>query len=175
MVKFLIISLLFLLSGCFLGATSQEPDAGASLEAEVVPHFDEIEALLIQIELAAGLGNLDDASSLYLQLQALIDGHHISTNQQARLHTVQGLLADTLANMSHVPTFTGSDAGALLLSAYGPLPPAYRFVYHAFPSFVGSDALGFHVSLVRQLPADETKEIVRTFFVTDRHQWVEFH
>ena len=172
MKKWMIVCVLFL-----IGCNQMNLEAGDLEEVikpvvvyeEATPHFEEIEELLTQIELEAGLGNLTIASSLFSELMALVDGHDVTAYQQARINTMAELLADILAAVDDTRIFSGSDAAAKVMNMIGTIPAGYTFVYHEIPSFVGSDGLGYYVFLVAIDPDNiDEIEIRGTFFVTDR-------
>ena len=135
---------------------------------EVVPHFEEIEALLTLIELEVGLGNLTVASSSFNELMMIVQEHEVTHYQQARINTMAELLSDTLAYDDDERIFSGSDAAAKVMNFLGEIPTGYTFVYHEIPSLIGSDELGYYVFLV---PVDHSEvsemEIRETFFVTE--------
>jgi len=144
---------------------------------DVAPHFDEIEALLAQVELEVGLNNLKEASSFFNDLMTIVHGHDITEHQQARINTMAELLADTMAceEEDDESIFSGSDAAAKVMNLIGETPAGYTFVYHNVPSVVGSDGLGYYVFLV-PIGHDETNdaEIKETFFVTNRGEILTF-
>jgi len=168
--KFLILLLAaFSLSGCALLdevlRTDDELPASIPVGAyENTADFQEIERLLTRVELEAGLGNLDEASSLLRELLTKIEDGVNSQSQRARMNTMKNLLADTMAMDESVSgDFTGNDAAAIIENLYG-REPGFTYVYHAFPSFVGSSEIGFYVFKV---PVDEDESSsVAEFFVT---------
>jgi len=179
--KKLVILFLLFLAGCSnldLDDLADSTDI-QSVDAydEVAPHFEEIEALLAQVELEVGLGNLTDASSFFSELMIIVHEHEITQHQQARINTMSELLADTLASDDDEDDriFSGSDAAAKVMNSFGAAPVGYTFVYHDAPSIVGSDGLGYYVFLVPD-GHDELSEttIKETFFVTDRGEIITF-
>lgn len=151
-----------------------EMEAKVDALDEVVPHYDEIEDLLAQAELEVGLGDSRGASSTFARLKMIIEDHEISTYQQARVNTLEELLSDVLADMNSEPTFTGSDAAAKVMTHYGAAPDGYEFVYHEFPSFVGSSSLGYYIFLVAVDRNEDEFDALETFFVTDRGEILTF-
>lgn len=135
---------------------------------EVVPHYDEIENLLTQAELEIGIGDTRAASSTFSKLIEIIEGHDISTHQQARLHTLEELLAETLADINTEDLFTGSEAAVKVITYFGEAPDGYEYVYHENPSFVGTNGLGYYVFLVPINRSESDFESVQIFFVTDQ-------
>lgn len=178
MKKWMIMIGLFL-SGCYqmdLGMQEKEEMIHpANTYDEVAPHFEEIEALLTQVELEVGLGNLTIASSIFRELMAVVYGHEVATHQQARINTMSELLSDVLASNDEERIFSGSDAAAKVINLIGVAPVGYTFVYHTIPSFVGSNELGYYVFLVPEnhIQTDVT-EIKETFFVTERGEILTF-
>ena len=178
MKKWMILMIVFLSSCNYLsldeqddGETIQHVDAND----EVTPHFEEIEALLAQVELEAGLGNLTVASSFFNELMALVYGHEVTQHQQARINTMTELLADTLVSGDLERIFSGSDAAAKVINMIGSVPEGYTFVYHEIPSLVGSDGLGYYVFLVPIHHAETSEvEIKETFFVTEQGEILTF-
>jgi len=178
MKKWIILILLFL-SACNHFEVD-EPDNEVAIEPvdaydEVAPHFDEIEALLTQVELEVGLDNLTAASSVFNELMEIVNDHEVTQHQQARINTMAELLTDMLAYDNDGYIFSGSDAAAKVMNLVGAAPTGYTFVYHDVPSSVGSDGLGYYVFLV---PVDHERsdemEIRETFFVTDRGEILTF-
>lgn len=172
--KKLVILILLLLSACN-NLYVDELDNGelqpVDVNDEAVPHYDEIEELLTQIELDVGLGNLTAASSSLNELMKIIHGHEITQHQQARINTMTELLTDIHAYEDYeaeAHIFSGSDAAAKVMNSRGSAPVGYTFVYHSVPSAVGSDGLGYYVFLVPSDQAGEDEmDIKETFFVTD--------
>ena len=167
------------LSGCTY-LSLDESDDGEGLQSvdandEVTPHFEEIEALLAQVELEAGLGNLTAAGSFFNELMAIVHGHEVTQHQQARMNTMSELLADILVSDHDERIFSGSDAAAKVINMIGSVPEGYTFVYHEIPSLVGSDGWGYYVFLVPANHAETSEvEIKETFFVTDQGEILTF-
>ena len=168
---FILLLVTLILSGCALLdeflRTEVDDELPASIPVgayESTVDFQEIERRLVQIELEAGLGNLDEASSLLRELLPKIEAGVESESQRSRINTMMSLLADTIAMDEPIDgDFFGSDAAAAVKNLYG-LEAGYTYVYHAFPSFVGSDEIGFYVFKVPE-GEDETNSVA-TFFVT---------
>ena len=176
MKKWIILMVALFLSGCSQ-MDSDEANNGAIIEPvdaydEVAPHFEEIEALLTQIELEVGLGNLTDASSFFNDLMVIVNEHEVTHHQQARINTMAELLSDTLASDERM--FSGSDAAAKVMNLIGEAPIGYTFVYHEVPSLVGSDGLGYYVFLVPVDTETSEMEIRETFFVTESGEILTF-
>lgn len=169
-------SLLFLLGCSYLETASTDEQRfleSADVYAEVAPYFEEIENLLTQVELEAGLENLINARSLFDELMIMIAEREVTVNQQARIHTMRELLADVRVDEETTPTegrpFSGSDAAAKVMNMIGFTPEGYVFVYHEIPSFIGTEGLGYYVFLVPENHDEmDEMEIRETFFVTDR-------
>lgn len=178
MKKWILLIIVFL-SGC-IPFILDEPDEGERVQPvdinnEVTPHFEEIEALLTQVELEAGLGNLIVAGSFFNELMTIVHRHEVTQHQQARINTMAELLADTLVSGDNERIFSGSDAAAKVMNMVGSAPVGYTFVYHQIPSLVGSDELGYYVFLVAVNPDEGSEtEIKETFFVTERGEILTF-
>lgn len=169
-----ILGLLFFLMGCNRAHLNLEMEEKVDALDEVVPHYTEIEDLLAQAELEIGLGDSHGASLTFARLMRLIEGHEISTHQQARVNTLEELLSEILADTINNPIFTGSDAAAKVMTYFGSAPDGYEFVYHEIPSFVGSRSLGYYVFLVPVERDENEFESVQTYFVTDRGEILTF-
>ena len=173
MMKFLILSCVLVLTGCWQSNSRETLDDTVDLQREVTPHFDEIETLLSKVELEAGLQNLSVATSYFNELLELVADHEVTVQQQMRINTMHELLADTMVVSSQVyelveePLFTGSDAAAKVMNMIGHVD-GYKLIYHRIPSFVGSTGIGFHVLLVPD-DSDPNGEINprEKFFVTN--------
>ena len=179
--KMILIGIILVLVGC----TVEEPQPDNTNEVQIVnspeevaPHFDEVETLLTAVELAAGLGNYANAITYFTQLQDVLEQHAVTTIQQARIETMNGLLADkmVIAVMGEYSEddeheeriFTGSDAATKVMNHIGEVP-GYTFVYHEIPSFVGSSGVGFYVFLVPDNHTELFEVTVRErFFVTSK-------
>jgi len=181
MKKWSMMILLFLSSCHYLGSDALENgDSEETIQQvdaydEVAPHFEEIEELLAQVELEAGLGNLTTASSFFRELMVIVHGHEVTSHQQARMNTMAELLSDKLVSDDDERIFSGSDAATKVMNLMGSAPEGYVFVYHQIPSFVGSDGLGYYVFLV-PMDHDEISatEIRKTFFVTEHGEILTF-
>jgi len=163
------IGCLFILSSCSLFELHSEIiEEPVDAIPEVVPHYDEIEELLAQAELEAGLGDARSASSTFARLMLVIEGHDITEYQRARVHTLEELLSEVLANREDPPPFTGSAAAAKVMTYFGVAPDGYEFVYHGTPSQVGTSSVGFYVFLVPTERYDGEFEAQQVFFVTNQ-------
>ena len=176
MKKGAVIAIFLLLTGCtYLESDtsydSQENTTTNTLRFTTTP-FDEIDVLLMRVELEAGLNNLLVASSLFNELMDLVEDYEISVEQQARINTMEALLADVLAGEDlevEISVFSGSDAAAKVMNMIGFTPEGYKFVYHEIPSVVASDSLGYYVFLVPlEVEEIDVSLVKETFFVTDR-------
>lgn len=171
--RLVICGLLLFLTGCNPAGINVEIDESVDALDEVVPHYNEIEELLAQVELEIGLGETRLASSTFARLKQLIEDHEISTYQQARVNTLEELLSDILADTNN-RTFTGSDAAAKVMTQFGSAPDGYEYVYDEISSFVGSSSLGYYIFLVPVERSEYEFEVLQTFFVTDRGEILTF-
>ena len=180
--KFLVL-VMFLVVGVMSGCSDSEVlDDGVVNRREIVvmnyvsaPEFEVIESQLVQVELEAGLGNLDVASQLFENLLELIDDVEIENDsQRSRINTMHIVLADTLAQSvgENVADFSGSAAAIKVMNLRGQ-EDGFLYVYHAIPSFVGSSAIGYYVFLIAE--EDENQDPLATFFVTSDGDVLEIH
>ena len=177
--KLLVVLSVLLLMGCTDEAMDyQGTEAGVRVTSPPVV-LSEVETLLTAVELHVGLENFATAVTYFSQLEAALADDGPTAVQIARVNTMRQLLADHLvfsvvADYDDEPEiefeeriFTGSDAAAKVMNMIGPVT-GYTFVYHAIPSFVGRDGVGFYVFLV---PIDHAQRddftIRERFFVTN--------
>jgi len=174
MKKNLIIAILLLL---VVGCESLEETTDSEILNENRLNVDnqtkensEIEYLLGTIELELGLGNNEEATTVFYELTSLLDNETLTTRQQSRMNTVAQLLDNEIPTTEIVEDekiFTGSDAAAKVMNKITTLPDGYKLVYHVFSSEVGSNDVGFYVLMVPVINDGPNNTLAReTFFVT---------